>query len=152
MTKRNKIIYWISTLWLASGMLATGTLQLSKAKAEGALAPPGVYGITHLGYPIYFLTILGVWKILGVVAVLIPKFPLLKEWAYAGFFFAMTGAAFSHIAVGDPTMALVPSLLLLILAVVSWYFRPADRKIPAPHIADAPESVVQHARPVQQRS
>jgi|ERR1700733_3818039 hypothetical protein len=152
MTKRNKIIYWISTLWLTSGMLATGTLQLSKAKAEGALAPPGVYGITHLGYPIYFLTILGVWKLLGVVAVLIPKFPLLKEWAYAGFLFAMTGAAFSHIAVVDPTMALVPSLLLLTLTVVSWYFRPADRKIPAPHIADAPESVVQHARPVQQRS
>src|SRR6516164_1404023 len=94
MTKRNKTIYWISTLWLASGMLATGTLQLIRAKAEGALAPPGVYGITHLGYPIYFLTILGVWKILGVVAVLIPRFPLLKEWAYAGFVFAMTGAAF----------------------------------------------------------
>jgi uncharacterized membrane protein YphA (DoxX/SURF4 family) len=86
MTKRNKIIYWISTIWLALGMLATGTLQLFKANAEGALAPPGVYGITHLGYPVYFLTILGVWKILGVAALLIPKFPLLKEWAYAGFF------------------------------------------------------------------
>ena len=85
MTKGNKIIYWIATVWLALGMLATGTLQLFKAKAEGALAPPGVYGITHLGYPIYFLTILGVWKILGAVAVLIPKFPLLNEWAYAGF-------------------------------------------------------------------
>ena len=77
-------------------MLATGTLQLFKA--EGAVAPPGVYGITQLGSPIYFLTILGVWKILGVVTVLIPKFPLLKEWAYAGFFFAMSGAVFSHIA------------------------------------------------------
>ena len=71
-------------------MLSTGTLQLFKVKAERAVAPPGVYGITHLGYPIYLLTILGVWKILGVVAVLIPKFPLLKEWAYAGFFFAMS--------------------------------------------------------------
>lgn len=68
MTKINKLVYWIATLWLASGMLATGTLQLFKAKAEGALAPPGVFGITHLGYPVYFLTILGVWKILGVVA------------------------------------------------------------------------------------
>lgn len=56
MSKKNKIIYWISTLWLASGMLSTGALQLLKAKVEGALAPPGVYGITHLGYPIYFLT------------------------------------------------------------------------------------------------
>ena len=79
MTKRNKIIYWISTIWLALGMLATGILQLLKVEAEGALAPPGVYGITHLGYPVYFLTILGIWKIMGVVALLIPKFPLLKE-------------------------------------------------------------------------
>ncbi len=126
--KRNKIIYWISTLWLGLGMLSTGIVQLLKLQAEGALAPPGVYGITQLGYPVYFLTILGVWKMLGVVAVLIPKFPLLKEWAYAGFFFAMSGAIFSHIASGDPVTELFPSLLLLILTVVSWYFRPADRK------------------------
>jgi len=129
MTKRNKITYWISTIWLALGMLATGALQLFKAKAEGAVAPPGVYGITHLGYPVYFLTILGVWKILGVVALLIPKFPLLKEWAYAGFFFAMSGAVFSHIASGDSMTQNVPALLLLILTAISWYFRPADRKI-----------------------
>jgi uncharacterized membrane protein YphA (DoxX/SURF4 family) len=129
MTKRNKIIYWISTLWLALGMISTGALQLFKVKAEGAVAPPGVYGITLLGYPVYFLTILGVWKILGAVAVLIPNFPLLKEWAYAGFFFVMTGAIFSHIAVGDPVKEIFPSLLLLILTVVSWYFRPADRKL-----------------------
>jgi uncharacterized membrane protein YphA (DoxX/SURF4 family) len=129
MTKRNKIMYWISTIWLASGMLSTGTLQLFKVKAEGAVAPPGVYGITHLGYPVYFLTILGIWKIFGVVALLIPKFPLLKEWAYAGFFFAMSGAVFSHIASGDPMTENVPALLLLILTVISWYFRPADRKI-----------------------
>jgi hypothetical protein len=56
----------------------------------------------HLGYGVYFLTILGVWKILGVAALLIPRFPLLQEWAFAGFVFAMTGAVFSHIAVGDP--------------------------------------------------
>ena len=129
MTKRNKIIYWISTVWLALGMLATGTLQLFKVTAEGAVAPPGVYGITHLGYPIYFLTILGIWKILGVVTVLIPRFPLLKEWAYAGFFFAMSGAVFSHIAVGNSMKEIFPPLLLLMLTVVSWYFRPADRKI-----------------------
>jgi DoxX-like family len=128
MTKRNKIIYWIATLWLGSGMLSTGVLQLFKAKAEGALSPPGVYGIAHLGYPVYFLTLLGVWKILGVVALLVPKFPLLKEWAYAGFFFAMSGAIFSHIAVGDPVKELIPSSLLLILTLLSWHFRPADRK------------------------
>jgi uncharacterized membrane protein YphA (DoxX/SURF4 family) len=129
MPKRNKIIYWIATVWLALGMLATGILQLIRAKADGALAPPGVYGIIHLGYPVYFLTILGVWKILGVVALLIPRFPLLKEWAYAGFFFLMSGAIFSHIELGDSMSEFIPSALLLILTVVSWYFRPPGRKI-----------------------
>jgi uncharacterized membrane protein YphA (DoxX/SURF4 family) len=128
-TKTKKVIYWLATLWLASGMLATGLLQLLKMKAEGAVSPPGVEGITHLGYPVYFLTILGIWKILGVVAMLIPRSPLVKEWAYAGFFFTMSGAIFSHIAVGDPMKEVFPSLLLLILTVVSWYLRPADRKI-----------------------
>ena len=83
----------------------------------------------HLGYPLYFLYILGGWKILGVIAILIPKFSLLKEWAYAGFFFAMSGAVFSHIASGDSMNEIAPSSVLLILTVVSWYFRPADRKI-----------------------
>ena len=127
MTKRNKIIYWIATIWLALGMVATGAGQLIKMKAGQG----GVEMITHLGYPVYLLTLLGVWKILGVVAVLIPKFPLLKEWAYAGIFFLISGAIFSHIAIGDPISSLFPALLLLILTVVSWYFRPAGRKIPA---------------------
>lgn len=121
-TKRNKIIYWIATIWLALGMLSTGVVQLIKMKEE-------VESITHLGYPIYFLTIIGIWKILGVVAVLMPKLPLLKQWAYAGFFFAMTGAAISHIAVGNPVFEIFPSLLLLVLTIVSWYFQPANRKI-----------------------
>lgn len=129
MSKRDKIVYWVSTLWLALGMASTGFVQLLRQEAEGAVAPPGVYGIKYLGYPVYVLTILGVWKILGVVAVLIPKFPLLKEWAYAGFFFVMSGALYSHAAVGDPVSKFLPSLLLLFLTVVSWYFRPADRKV-----------------------
>lgn len=124
MKTRNKIIYWISTAWLALGMLSTGIAQLVK-KETGA---GGLDSITHMGYPVYFLTILGIWKIMGVIAVLIPKFPLLKEWAYAGFFFAMTGAIFSHIASGS-MYYLIPSVLLLVLTLVSWYFRPADRKI-----------------------
>ncbi|HVS97018.1 MAG TPA: DoxX family protein [Puia sp.] len=66
-------------------MTATGLLQLTKTEAEGAIAPPGAWGIMRLGYPVYFLTIIGVWKILGVVVILIPKFPFVKEWAYAGF-------------------------------------------------------------------
>lgn len=125
MTKRNKIIYWIATAWLALGMLSTGIVQLIKAK-EGQ---GGVDMITHLGYPTYLLTIIGIWKILGVVALLIPRNPLLKEWAYAGFFFIMTGAIFSHLALGDPLVELIPSLLLLVLTITSWYFRPADRKL-----------------------
>jgi uncharacterized membrane protein YphA (DoxX/SURF4 family) len=123
-TRQNKIIYWISTLWLVLGMVSTGAVQLLKGKTGAG----GVDMITHLGYPVYFLTILGVWKILGGLAVLIPKFPLLKEWAYAGFFFAMSGAALSHIASGSVN-EIFPSLLLLALTLISWYFRPADRKL-----------------------
>jgi len=125
MKKRDKIIYWIATIWLALGILSTGIVQLFKAKGGQG----GVDMITHLGYPVYLLTLLAAWKIFGVVAILIPKFPLLKEWAYAGFFFIMSGAIFSHIAAGDPMSESLPSLLLLILTAVSWYFRPLDRKI-----------------------
>lgn len=122
MTKRNKIIYWISTIWLTLGMLSSSLIQVFKVKEEVAF-------IANLGYPAYFMTILGIWKILGVIALLIPGFALLKEWAYAGFFFAMSGAIFSHITSGDAPNEIFPSLLLLILTGVSWYFRPADRKI-----------------------
>jgi len=123
--KRNKIIYWIATIWLALGMISTGMVQLLKAK-EGA---GGADSVAHLGYPVYFLTILGVWKILGVIAVLVPKFPVVKEWAYAGFFFAMSGAIFSHLASGNPLTEIFPALLLLALTIISWYFRPAERKV-----------------------
>ena len=122
---RNKIIYWISTLWLSLGMLATGIGQLYKMKTGAG----GLGSLAHLGYPPYVLTILGIWKILGVVAVLVPKFPLVKEWAYAGFFFAMSGAVFSHWAYGDDAREYFGPTLLLILTVVSWYFRPASRKL-----------------------
>ncbi len=122
MTKTHKIIYWIATVWLSLGMLSAGIVQLIKMKEE-------IDMMTHLGYPIYFLTLLGIWKILGVAAVLAPKFPRLKEWAYAGFFFTMSGAAISHIVMGDPFGEIFPSLLLLTLTVVSWYFRPESRKI-----------------------
>ncbi|MGA9639670.1 DoxX family protein [Flavobacterium sp.] len=121
MTKRNKIIYWIATVWLALGMTSTGIVQLIQMKEE-------VDMMTLLGYPIYLLTLLGIWKILGVIAILIPKFPLLKEWAYAGFFFAMSGAVYSHIAVGDKAISLFGPVLLLILTLISWYFRPVNRK------------------------
>jgi hypothetical protein len=61
--------------------------------------------------------------------VLVPRFPLLKEWAYAGFFFLTTGAVFSHLAVGHAAAELFPGSLLLVLTVISWYFRPADRRL-----------------------
>jgi len=122
MTKRNKIIYWVATLWLALGMLSTAIVQLIKMDEE-------VKNFSNLGYPLYLMTLLGVWKVLGVIAVLIPKFPLLKEWAYAGFFFAMSGAIFSHLISGDDAIALFGPTLLLILTVLSWYYRPADRKV-----------------------
>lgn len=122
MTKRNKIIYWVSTIWLALGMVSTGLVQILKMDEE-------VSRMAQLGYADYFLTILGVWKILGVVALLIPKWPLLKEWAYAGFFFAMSGAVFSHLAHGSQASEFFGPVLLLVLIVVSWYFRPANRKL-----------------------
>ncbi|MFD2163783.1 DoxX family protein [Paradesertivirga mongoliensis] len=122
MTRRNKIIYWIATIWLALGMLSTGIVQVLKMKEEVAM-------MTHLGYPSYFLTILGVWKILGVIVLLIPKFPILKEWVYAGFFFVMSGAVFSHSFRGDEAKDYFGPVLLLVLTVISWYFRPAGRTL-----------------------
>jgi uncharacterized membrane protein YphA (DoxX/SURF4 family) len=122
MTKRNKIIYWIATIWLSLGMLSSGIVQLIQLKEEADM-------MTHLGYPLYFLTILGVWKVLGVIAILIPKFPLVKEWAYAGFFFCMSGALFSHIACADKASEYFGPILLLVLIVLSWYLRPEDKKV-----------------------
>ncbi len=122
MTKRNKIIYWVATIWLSLGMVSSGIVQIIKLPEE-------VEMIARLGYPLYFLTLLGIWKMLGVITILVPKFPLLKEWAYAGFFFTMTGAVYSHLAVGDEAMEFFGPVLLLVLTAVSWYFRPADRKI-----------------------
>lgn len=122
MSKRNKIIYWIATLWLCLGMTATGIVQLIGMPEE-------VTKMKTLGYQPYFLVLLGSWKVLGVLAVLMPRLPLLKEWAYAGFFFAMSGAIISHLAVGDPAKELFGPSLLLVLTILSWYFRPADRKL-----------------------
>jgi len=122
MTKRDKIIYWVATLWLALGMTSTGIVQLLKTEPE-------VAKMTQLGYPAYLLTLLGICKLLGVVTVLVPGFPKLKEWAYAGFLFNMVGAVYSHLANGSESKELFGPTLLIVLTAVSWYFRPADRKI-----------------------
>lgn len=122
MRKRDKIIYWIATLWLSLGMVSTAIVQLLKTQEE-------VDRVKHLGYPIYILTLLGAWKILGVIAVLLPGFPRVKEWAYAGFFFAMSGAVFSHVISADPVKELFGPSLLILLTVISWQARPASRKL-----------------------
>jgi len=120
--KRNRIIYWIFTIWLSLGMVSTGIVQLLHTKEEADM-------FTHLGFPLYLLTIIGVCKMLGVIVVLIPGFPLLKEWTYAGFFFTMAGAVVSHVIMSDPMNEVFPPLLLLVLTMISWYFRPAGRRI-----------------------
>ena len=83
--------------------------------------------MAHLGYPAYFAVILGTWKILGAAAVLAPGVPRLKEWAYAGMFFNMTGAVASHLSVGDGASALVTPTVFTALLVTSWALRPAAR-------------------------
>ncbi|WP_149276644.1 DoxX family protein [Pareuzebyella sediminis] len=122
MKKRNKIIYWIVTGFLAFGMTAGGVQQFLQIGGYIEI-------IQNLGYPKYILPVLGIWKILGVIAILIPKYSLLKEWAYAGFFFAMSGAAVSHFANGEPFTEALSSLVLLLVTILSWYFRPDSRKI-----------------------
>jgi hypothetical protein len=84
-----------------------------------------------LGYPAYVMTILGIAKLLGVGALLIPGRPLLKEWAYAGFTFNMLGATASHLFVGDPMSETLPPLVLLCLGAVSYQLRPASRRLAA---------------------
>lgn len=120
--KRKRIIYWVFTLWMSLGMVSTAIVQLMKNKDE-------LTNFTNLGYPAYLMTIIGCWKLLGVIAILIPKRLLLKEWAYAGFFFVMSGAIISHLIVGDTAGRTFPAVLLFVLVIISWYFRPANRKI-----------------------
>ena len=120
MSKRDRIIYWITTLWLSLGMISTGIVQIVRMKEE-------VDNFQSLGYPPYLMTLIGVWKILGVAAVLMPKARLLKEWAYAGFFIAMSGAIASHAVSGHGTKEIFGPGLLLVLTVLSWYFRPESR-------------------------
>jgi len=82
-----------------------------------------------LGYPTYFISLIGIWKMLGVIAILVPKFKLHKEWAYAGIFFTMTGAVISHLASNDIHAQIVAPVVLGIFTVLSWYLRPVNRKI-----------------------
>ncbi|HEY0612316.1 MAG TPA: DoxX family protein [Chitinophaga sp.] len=125
--KAKTIGYWISTGLLVVCMLSGSIAQLLRAKAN-------VDGFHHLGYPVYMMTIIGTWKMLGVITLLLPGFRLLKEWAYAGFFFLMTGAVISHLVSGDGISGVIAQATLVLLIVLSWALRPASRKIAAAQI------------------
>lgn len=113
--------FWIPTALVAFALVAGGFADLT-----GGLDEP----MTHLGYPAYFTRIIGVWKILGAVAILAPGFKRLKEWAYAGIFFDLSGAAISHLAVGDSLGEAAAPIVLTGLALASWALRPEDRRLP----------------------
>ncbi|WP_461055621.1 DoxX family protein [Spirosoma arcticum] len=127
--RRKRIGYWITTGLLVFGMVAGGIGQLTYAKFNAD-------GMVHLGYPLYTMRIIGAWKLLGVIAILIPGYGLLKEWAYAGFFFILTGATVSHIVSGDQFPQWVAPFTFAVLTVLSWALRPANRRIAAESLAN----------------
>jgi hypothetical protein len=122
MEKKKLIWYWIITAILSFCIFSGGL-------AKALLVQGVVQGFKPLGYPLYFISLIGTWKMLGVIAILIPKFKLLKEWAYAGIFFVMTGAIVSHIASGNVSVQIIAPAVLAVFTVLSWYLRPVDRKI-----------------------
>lgn len=129
--KARKVGYWVATALLALGFLAGGIFDLGQS-------PPVVDAMKHLGYPAYLAALLGTWKVLGALAVIAPGLPRLKEWAYAGMMFDLSGAFVSHAAVGDGADKLFAPLLLLSFLVASWALRPADRKLSAARTEVAP--------------
>jgi hypothetical protein len=119
-TKTKKVAYWLATAVTATAYLAMGTADLLRMPAMTA-------GLAHLGYPVYLATILGIWKLLGAATITVPGFPRLKEWAYAGMFFNLTGAALSHAASGDAHGEILVPLGLLVLVLISMVLRSARR-------------------------
>ena len=122
MEKRKLIWYWIITGVLSFCLFSGGLMQALQVKGV-------VDGFKPLGYPTYFISLIGIWKMLGIIAILAPKFKLLKEWAYAGLFFTMTGAVISHICSNNVSVQIIAPIVLAIFTILSWYLRPADRKI-----------------------
>src|SRR5215831_11046848 len=130
MTMKMKVIgYWATTTAIALELLAGGVTDLLHGREVLVVGRPVVEDMVQLGYPVYLLTILGVWKLLGGVALLVPRFPRLKEWAYAGAFFEMTGAAVSLWVSGADVGTISFPLLVAALALVSWALRPPDRML-----------------------
>jgi uncharacterized membrane protein YphA (DoxX/SURF4 family) len=120
-TRTRSIAYWVTTVLIAAEFASGGVIDLLRVP---------IFGGQDFGYPAYFSTIIGVWKILGAAAVLAPRFPLLKEWAYAGMFFTMTGAVATLVAVGDGVETLVAPIIFTCLVVASWALRPSSRRLP----------------------
>jgi uncharacterized membrane protein YphA (DoxX/SURF4 family) len=119
------IAYWTTTTIVVFVLLSGGTAELARQRET-------VAGTMLLGYPVYFVTILGFWKVLGGIALLAPRFPRLKEWAYAGVFFDFTGATASHAACGDYGkfgFHLIVPLILTAFTVSSWALRPSTRRL-----------------------
>jgi uncharacterized membrane protein YphA (DoxX/SURF4 family) len=122
--KMKTTAYWITNI-LGAGLLFIGGL-LFITHGEHQVAE-----MNHLGYPIYFLTFLGIGRILGAIAIVIPRFPRLKEWAYAGLVFDLIGASASHAFAGDSPGQIASPLIFLVLVVASWALRPLSRKLKA---------------------
>jgi hypothetical protein len=127
MTMRGKsIVYWTMTILVAFPIGSGGVSQV----AQYLRNPHGV--VPELGYPMYFFAILGCWKVLGAIAILVPRFPLLKEWAYAGILFDLTGAAASCALVGGYGaygFHVIAPLIITGFCVASWALRPESRRI-----------------------
>jgi uncharacterized membrane protein YphA (DoxX/SURF4 family) len=133
--KMKIIAYWVTTVIIALELLAGGATDLLHGREVIVAGESVVEVFMHLGYPTYLLTILGVWKLLGAAALLAPRLPRLKEWAYAGTFFELTGAVASHAARGDNISDLVGPLILAALALASWALRPQSRILGVPFTA-----------------
>ncbi|MCZ8521389.1 MULTISPECIES: DoxX family protein [Paenibacillus] len=116
------IAYWSVTLLLAATIMLSGIGQLMRYGGNLEL-------VTNLGYPVYVLTILGIWKVLGAAALVVPGFPRLKEWVHAGIFFLMTGAALSHVFAGDYGFPIILPLFYAALNIASWALRPKSRTL-----------------------
>ena len=122
--KRPSALYWTATTLVAVAFFVPGVGNLMHASHIEL-------DMAHLGYPSYFLSILGCWKVLGAIAILLPGLPRLKEWAYAGMVFDLTGAAASRAAMGDGTPMILVPLLIGSVALMSWALRPGSRKLEA---------------------
>ena len=111
------------------GLILAAAAFLLGGFADITGAEPVLESMERLGYPVYFGVILGVWKLLGALAIVAPGTGRLKEWAYAGIAFDLTGAAASHAFAGDPAGEAVPALVLLVLAAASYALRPTSRRL-----------------------